>query len=61
MYYPARFLRRCNYAEGNGSGVLEGGFGLLSISGQVPDNVPVELQLPDGTKQLYLHGSSFEF
>jgi alpha-L-rhamnosidase len=35
--------------------------GLLSISGQVPDNVPVELQLPDGTKQLYLHGGSFEF
>ena len=35
--------------------------GLLSISGQVPDGVPVELYLPDGTKQLYLRGGSFEF
>lgn len=35
--------------------------GLLSISGQVPDQVPVELYLPDGTKQLYLQGGSFEF
>jgi len=35
--------------------------GLLSISGQVPDGVPLELYLPDGTKQLYLNGGSFEF
>jgi alpha-L-rhamnosidase len=35
--------------------------GHFTISGQVPDNVPVELSLPDGTKQLYLHGGSFEF
>jgi hypothetical protein len=35
--------------------------GLLSISGQVPDGVPVELYLPDGTKQLYLRGGFFEF
>ncbi len=35
--------------------------GRFTISGQVPDNVPVELSLPDGTKQLYLHGGSFEF
>ena len=35
--------------------------GLLSISGQVPDEVPVELYLPDGTKQLYLRGGFFEF
>lgn len=35
--------------------------GLLSISGQVPEGVPVELDLPDGTKQLYLQGGSFEF
>ncbi len=35
--------------------------GRFTISGQVPDEVPVELHLPDGTKQLYLHGGSFEF
>ncbi|NLU36104.1 MAG: family 78 glycoside hydrolase catalytic domain [Clostridiales bacterium] len=35
--------------------------GLLSISGQVPEGVPLELFLPDGTKQLYLNGGSFEF
>ncbi|HHY81352.1 MAG TPA: family 78 glycoside hydrolase catalytic domain [Clostridiales bacterium] len=35
--------------------------GRFSISGQVPDEVPVELYLPDGTKQLYLHGGAFEF
>ena len=33
----------------------------FAISGQVPDGVPFELYLPDGTKQLYLHGGSFEF
>ena len=33
----------------------------FSISGRVPDGVPFELYLPDGTKQLYLHGGSFDF
>ncbi len=37
------------------------GSGHFTISGQVPDGVPVELSLPDGTKQLYLHGGAFEF
>jgi alpha-L-rhamnosidase len=35
--------------------------GHFSIKGTVPDGVPFELYLPDGTKQLYLHGGSFEF
>ncbi|HHU49666.1 MAG: alpha-L-rhamnosidase C-terminal domain-containing protein [Caldicoprobacterales bacterium] len=35
--------------------------GLLSISGQVPNGIPVELYLPDGAKQLYLNGGFFEF
>jgi hypothetical protein len=35
--------------------------GRFSISGRVPEGIPLELYLPDGTKQLYLHGGSFEF
>ncbi len=35
--------------------------GHYTLSGRVPDGVPVELFLPDGTKQLYLHGGAFEF
>ena len=35
--------------------------GNFSISGQVPEGVPLELSLPDGTKQLYLNGGHFEF
>jgi len=35
--------------------------GNFSITGQVPEGVPVELSLPDGTKQLYLTGGHFEF
>lgn len=31
------------------------------ISGRVPDGIPFELCLPDGTEQLYLHGGPFEF
>ena len=33
----------------------------FSISGHVPDGIPLELYLPDGTKQLYLQGGPFEF
>ncbi len=35
--------------------------GKFSIQGRVPDGVPFELCLPDGTGQLYLHGGSFDF
>jgi len=35
--------------------------GHFSISGRVPDGVPFELSLPDGTVQIYLNGGSFEF
>ena len=31
------------------------------ISGRVPDGIPFELCLPDGTEQIYLQGGPFEF